>query len=155
MKKTFWILCCLLLSTAASADAFTLLNRSTAKALVDPIRQGQPRLIALWSSDCPHCKKNLALFARLSQQEKDLRLLTIATEAPWDGLAEPLDRLQVPGLRYAYGDDVPEALAYAIDPTWRGELPRTLFFDGRGQVVALSGVVDEHKVRQLLKLKTK
>ena len=34
--------------------------------------------------------------------------------------------------RYAYGDESPEALAHALDPRWRGELPRTYLFDGQG-----------------------
>lgn len=144
------MLACLL--TSAWASPFAPLDRQAAKALTDPARHSAPTIVALWSSDCGHCKKNLELFARMARAEPRLRLITVATEADFDGLAAPLDRLQVPGQRYAYGTDAPEALAYALDPRWRGELPRTLFFDGQGGKTAVSGVVDEAAVKGLLKV---
>jgi len=58
----------------------------------------------------------------------------------------------VPGKRYVYGADSPEAIAFALDPKWRGELPRTLFFDGRGNRMAVSGVVGIASARQSLGL---
>lgn len=134
-------------ATAWAGEPIRLLDRQTARQLVDPARHARPTIVALWSSDCPHCKKNLALFAQLAKTDQQLRLLTVAAEPAWDGLAAPLDRLDVPGERYAYGDDAPEAVAYALDPNWRGELPRTLFFDGRGGRHAVSGQVDAHQVR--------
>ncbi len=84
--------------------------------------------------------------------------MLVATLAPaLSQAAEPqlgaiLDRFGVPGERFAYGDEAPERLAFAIDPDWRGELPRTLFFDGRGGAVAVSGVLGEARVRELLGL---
>lgn len=155
MKRLFSMAAMALLATGllptAWAASFALLDRPAAKALTDPARYTAPTIVALWSSDCSHCKKNLELFVRMVKAEPRLRLITVATEADFDGLAAPLDRLQVPGPRYAYGDDAPEALAYALDASWRGELPRTLFFDGRGGKVAVSGVVDAAAVRQALK----
>lgn len=144
------ILACLL--PPAWAAPFAQLDRQAAKALTDPARYTGPTIVALWSSDCGHCKKNLELFVRMLKSEPRLRLITVATEADFDGLAAPLDRLQVPGPRYAYGTEAPEALAYALDPRWRGELPRTLFFDGQGGKTAVSGVVDEAAVKTLLKV---
>jgi hypothetical protein len=144
------ILACLL--SPAWASPFAHLDRQAAKALTDPARYSVPTIVALWSSDCGHCKKNLELFVRMLKAEPRLRLITVATEADFDGLAVPLDRLQVPGQRYAYGTDAPEALAFALDPRWRGELPRTLFFDGLGGKTAVSGVVDEAAVKNLLKV---
>ncbi|MFN4149084.1 MAG: TlpA family protein disulfide reductase [Rhodocyclaceae bacterium] len=153
MKHFFALLAASVLSISAWADAaFSPLDRQTARALVDPAKHSQPTIVALWSSECSHCKQNLALYARLVKQNKRLRLVTIAAEPVWSGLAVPLDRLGVPGKRYAYGDDAPEAIAHAIDPDWRGELPRTLFFDGRGGRQAVSGVVDTTRARELLGL---
>lgn len=128
------------------------LDREAARRLVDPASQPKPAIVALWSTECSHCKKNLDLYARMARADKRLRLITVAAEPLSDRIAAPLDRLQVPGLRYAYGDDAPEALAYALDSKWYGELPRTLFFDGRGGVTAVSGVVDEAAVRRHLGL---
>lgn len=151
MRTVFALLAaCLFAATALAAEPIRPLDRKSAKQLTDPTQHKQPTIVALWSTDCPHCKKNLALFARLTKEDRRLRLLTVATEPVWDGLAAPLRQLGGQGEHYAYGDDAPEALAYALDTGWRGELPRTLFFDGRGGRQSVSGIVDANRVRTLL-----
>lgn len=151
MRTVFALLTvCLFAATALGAEPIRPLDRKSAKQLTDPAQYTQPAIVALWSTDCPHCKKNLALFARLAKEDRRLRLLTVATEPVWDGLAAPLNQFGGQGEHYAYGDDAPEAVAYALDPGWRGELPRTLFFDGHGGRQAVSGTVDANRVRTLL-----
>lgn len=137
---------------AAAAPGFVSLDPAGARRLVAPSAHAEPTILALWSAECVHCKKNLALFAAMAKAQPGLRLITLAVEPADPQLGAILDRFGVPGARFAYGDDAPERLAFAIDPDWRGELPRTLFFDGRGGVKAVSGVVDEARVRQLLGL---
>lgn len=136
----------------AAAEPFLALDRQSARGLVDVQSHSAPAIIALWSSDCAHCKSNLKLFAHMASANPRLRLITIAVEPFSEELAVPLDRLGVPGTRYAYGPESPDALAHALDPKWRGELPRTLLFDGNGGKAAVSGVMDEHGVRRHLGL---
>jgi len=153
MKRLFAVLAASAMSLSVWAGAaFQTLDRQSASALVQPARHNHPTIVALWSSECPHCKKNLALYAHVAKRDKRVRLVTIAAEPAWAGLAAPLDKLGVPGDRYAYGDDASEAIAHALDPGWRGELPRTLVFDGRGGHVAVSGVIDEQTLRRALGL---
>lgn len=144
----------MLLGAAAAfpAEPFVILDRGQARALGDAASHAAPTIVALWSSECVHCKKNLRRFADMAKADSRLRLITVATEPAVDGLSGPLDRLGVPGRRYAYGAAPPEALAYALDSKWRGELPRTLFFDGRGGKAAVSGVADEAAARRHLGL---
>lgn len=146
--KTWIAGICLLLSIGAvhAADAVQPLDRAGAARLTDAAAQGGPTIVALWSTDCVHCKKNLKLFSELAAADRGLRVATVAAQPLAADLAVPLDRLAVPGKRFAYGSDAPEALAYALDPAWRGELPRTLLFDGRGGRVALTGVLDRERV---------
>lgn len=132
-------------SCLLAGDSFIPLDRKSASALVDAKSYAKPTVLALWSTDCSHCKTNLEVFARLARSGR-MTLITVAAERVSPGLAAPLDKLAVPGKRYAYGDDAPEAIAFALDPKWRGELPRTLFFDGRGGRKAVSGAVDEASV---------
>jgi hypothetical protein len=79
------------------------------------------------------------------------RLITVALE-PLSAEVASLDRIKVPGKRYVYGTDAPETIAFALDPKWRGELPRTLLFDGHGKRVAISGAVDRASTRKSLGL---
>ncbi len=144
----------LLLATTVSAFAadFVALDRTSARALTEATTHTMPTIVALWSTDCPHCKKNLRLFAEMVKADTRVRLITVAVEPASAEVATSLDRAGVPGVRYVYGGDAPEAIAFALDPKWRGELPRTLFFDGRGKRVAVSGAVDMAGTRTSLGL---
>jgi hypothetical protein len=154
MKRLINLVTALLCSGVAlcAAGGMVTLDRAAAAGVVDPATHAQPTIVALWSSDCIHCKKNLKLFADMAKAHSQLKLITVAVEPVHEGLAEPLDRLSVPGARFAYGAEAPEALAYVLDPKWRGELPRTILFDGNGGRVALSGVVSEETARASLGL---
>lgn len=134
------------------AAEFTPLDRGAARSLLDPAQHRQPAVITLWSSDCSHCKKNLQLLATLAKSHPKLRVVTIAAEPESPVLGPMLARFSLPGPRYAYGSDNPEAIAYAIDPSWAGELPRSYLFDGHGGKEKFSGVLDEATVRRKLAL---
>jgi hypothetical protein len=99
-------------------------------------------VVALWASDCAYCKQNLHTLATLAKTNPQLRIVTVAAELPTADTGPAINKTGVKSERLAYGDDVPEALAYAIDPNWRGELPRTYLFDGKGGMQARSGVID-------------
>lgn len=143
-------LAALMLTSSVWAAGFSPLDRTTARSLVDAQSHRQPTIVALWSSDCIHCKKNLGLFAAMAKTERRLKVVTVATEPESAALAPMLEKTGIQGERFAYGSDNPEAIAYALDPAWGGELPRTLIFDGRGGKTALSGVIDEQKLRAVL-----
>ena len=139
-------------SAAFSAEPFIALDRVHARALTDTASYSTPTIIALWSTECPYCKENLRLYAQMAKTIAGLRLISIATEPPSAELATHLGKVKANSKNYAYGTDDPEAIAYAIDQQWRGELPRTLFFDGRGGRGAISGRVDEATARRHLGL---
>jgi thiol-disulfide isomerase/thioredoxin len=152
MRKLLAVLLVTLATGAAAAD-FTSLDRPTGRNLTAAASHTRPTVVALWASDCVYCKKNLRTLAALAKANRQLRIITVATEVPGPATRPEIDKTGVPGERYAYGDDVPEALAYALDPHWRGELPRTYLFDGKGGVQAVSGVIDAAGCRAALQLK--
>lgn len=153
--KTFYawlvlVLCGLV--AVASAEEVTTLDRATASQLVDPSRYSQPTVVALWSLDCPHCKHYLKELSELSRSHERLQIIAVAVE-PWhEEHGMVLDALNSDALHYAYGDEVPAVLGHALDPNWHGELPRALFFDGRGSAQARSGRLTMELVQQLLAL---
>lgn len=152
MKKFAITALALLVSAPLWAAGFTPLDRAAARGLTDVASHKQPTIVALWSSDCSHCKKNLRLFATMAKAEKRLRLVSVATEPESPEIKRLLDGIPLPGERYAYGSEAPEALAYALDPTWRGELPRTFLFDGKGGKQVVSGALSEVDLRKALTL---
>lgn len=153
MIRTLLTALVLLQATCTQAGGFEPLDRATARSLMSASSHQQATVIALWSYDCSHCKKNLAQLAQLARQYPKLKIISIATEPASDELQRRLDTAKLPGERYAYGSESPDALAYALDPDWHGELPRTFLFDGRGGKVAFSGVQSPALIRQRLGLK--
>ncbi len=143
-----------LVAPLALAADLAVLDRVAAAKIVNPASHDRPTIVALWSYDCVYCKKNLALFSEMARAHPQLQIVTVAVEPAAPQLAESLDRLAVPGARYAYGNAAPEALAYALDPKWRGELPRTLMFDGHGGKHAVSGLVAKSDALRSLGLPT-
>ena len=87
------------------------------------------------------------------KSNKQLRVITVAAEPDSAILGPLLDRYALPGPRYAYGSDNPDAIAYAIDPSWAGELPRTFFFNGAGQKEKVSGVISVQMAEKALGLR--
>jgi thiol-disulfide isomerase/thioredoxin len=153
MKKSLLLLLAALLVLPVQAADFTPLNKLTAAQLLDPASHRQPTIVALWSSDCSHCKKNLELLSTLVKSNKQLRVITVAAETDSAILGPLLDRYHLPGPRYAYGNDNPDAIAYAIDPNWSGELPRTFLFNGAGRKEKVSGVISAQFAEKALGLR--
>lgn len=50
---------------------------------------------------------------------------------------------------WAFGAEAPEKLRYSIDRKWRGEMPRSYWYDGRGGVQAYSGVITDEVVTRM------
>lgn len=137
----------------ASAADFTLLDRQSARTVLATPSDARPTVVALWASDCSYCKQNLRTLASLAKSNPQLRIITIAAESPGEATRPELDKTGVKSERLAYGNDLPEAIAYAIDPDWHGELPRTYLFDGKGSTQRRSGVIDAAGFKAALKLK--
>lgn len=153
MKRFLALLFAIAAATTAGAADFTLLDRTSAHPLTQPRADARPTVVALWASDCVYCKRNLRTLAGLSKANPHLRVLTIAAEMPGDATAPEIDKTGLKSERFAFGSDMPEAISFALDPDWRGELPRTYLFDGKGHVQARSGVISAAEFRAILGLK--
>lgn len=137
---------------AASVTAPELmpLDKAHAAQLLNATQYKRPTLVVLWSSDCGHCKRNLQWLQARWQQGPQADLITVAVEPQQNGLAGMLGRYALPGRHFVYGPELPEALAYALDPNWAGELPRSYVFNGQGKRVAVSGVLNDKILKAAL-----
>lgn len=149
------LLALLLTSAALHAGAadFALLDRQSARQLLAPPPDARPTVIALWASDCSYCKQNLRTLAGLARRHPQLRIITVAAEPPGPATRLELDNTGIHSERLAYGNDLPEAIAFAIDPDWHGELPRTYLFNGKGAMQTRSGLIDAAGYRTALGLR--
>jgi thiol-disulfide isomerase/thioredoxin len=110
-------------------------------------RAGKPTVsvIMVWALDCAYCIESFRALEQIRRHWK-ADVITIATDRADDAeaVAAVRKKLQAGGLRsqaWAFGSAPEEQLRYGIDPKWRGELPRSYWFNGQGKVVAHSGVI--------------
>jgi len=119
---------------------------------------GRPFILTLWSLTCHHCAKELQMLGRLARSERSLPLVIVSTDTPAEA-REIQAALKRFGLErfdtWVFDDTVPERLRYAIDPAWRGELPRSYLFDAAHRCEAHSGLMNEARLRDWLKRQRK
>jgi thiol-disulfide isomerase/thioredoxin len=143
----------LLVLAASSAGAVQDLKPFDAKSLTS-IRleqAGKPFVLALWSVHCEPCIREMAIWRALRAKFPDTRVILVAVDPP-------AERAQVhrflkrydPGAveHWSYVDDFEERTRFSIDPKWRGELPRTYFFDSDHRAESVSGVLDRKRAEQ-------
>ncbi|MCC6657260.1 MAG: TlpA family protein disulfide reductase [Rhodocyclaceae bacterium] len=115
---------------------------------------GRPFILALWSLTCNHCVKELQTLGRLARHDRALPLVIVSTDTPAEAreIRAALKRFGLAHLdTWVFDDAVPERLRYAIDPAWRGELPRSYLFDAAHRREAHSGLLGEAQLRDWLK----
>jgi thiol-disulfide isomerase/thioredoxin len=107
---------------------------------------GRPLIVEIWSLDCGYCRENMARIVEWRKTHRDVRLAMIAMDPIDDNaaaLAQVLATLPVTAdvAQYANAEAIPEKLRRALDPGWRGEMPRTLLIDAAGRRHASSGLL--------------
>ena len=112
---------------------------------------GRPYIVAFWSMECGHCQGELRTFAKWLRSRPDLPLVLVATD-PAEQLPAIAARLDELGLAEAdsrvFDDPLPDRLRFAVDRKWRGELPRTYFYDAAHRATPVTGAVDDKKLEE-------
>lgn len=149
-----WLLgLCLLLVTATAAPVASEVRPFTSESFGEIRRSssGHPLVIAFWSTHCEPCKEELSLLAQLHHEFPSVAIILVDTDAPAERVAVQrfLAKYELGNIAvWQFGDEAEDRIRYSVDPTWRGELPRSYFFDKRGAVTKRSGVPDEASVRR-------
>jgi thiol-disulfide isomerase/thioredoxin len=144
-----------LLAVVSAAQAATLDFRSDTLAAIEARYVGRPFILSVWSvNDCAYCLKEIATFGALAKSRPGLPLALVAIDTPEavpqiDALLAQHGLADTPS--WVFNDEIPERPRRMIDPTWRGELPRTYLYDAQHQRVAVSGTMDEASIRIWLK----
>ena len=117
---------------------------------VEHLLADKPRLIVLWSLDCPPCYKELAMLQQLLLNHPKLPINLIATDDDSSRYPEVESmHQQLVGEhldKWVYADLLGSQLRYAIDPTWSGVLPRSYFVEADGKRAGHSGVLTPEHV---------
>lgn len=115
---------------------------------------GKPTVVHFWGVTCAPCLVEMPQWGKLMAERPDMRLVLVAA----DPLPQPVEQvngaLQRAGLdkaeNWVFVDRFNERLRYEIDPSWSGELPRTVLVAADGSRTVLPGVADLSAVRKWL-----
>ncbi len=114
---------------------------------------GRPLMIHFWSVTCPPCLAELAQWAQMTAERKDVDIVFVNVDSEEDR-ARAAARAEKAGLskaaHYGFADDFVEKLYFEADKTWRGELPFTTLVAPDGGVIAVTGAIDDPLVLRWL-----
>lgn len=106
---------------------------------------GRPFVLALWSVYCEPCRAEMTTLGRFKAEYPQAAMVLVSIDPPDElpAVQRMLAQYAPVGAEtWAFADAFAERLRYAVDPRWRGELPRTYFYDAEHRVSAVSGSVD-------------
>ena len=153
-KVAAWCLLMLCALVVHAAPAFQSFEPDSMERIVES-QKGKPFVLIVWSLDCPYCQASLKTLAAEKRKRKELNVVTLSTDPLDDPQAATLMKKKLvaagmAGNAWAFGSAPPEQLRYTIDPKWHGEMPRTYWFNARGESVAYSGVVTAARLGMLM-----
>ena len=106
---------------------------------------GKPYVLVLWSLYCEPCREEMGRWGPLQKKYPGVAFVLVSTDLPQDRAAvgEFLKRHDLGRVQsWVFADEFVERVRYAIDPAWRGELPRTYLFDASHRSTPYSGILD-------------
>jgi len=111
-------------------------------------------IAVFWSLECPPCFKELKTISSMIKINPQLKLVLINTDADNEmkgQMEEVINKYQLNDLTLLHFDDEQASHSrYIVDPTWYGELPRSYFFNKKGQSQGRSGLVNKSILQQWL-----
>jgi thiol-disulfide isomerase/thioredoxin len=158
MMRKLLLMCLLSLAVFSTAvQAAPTLQPFDADSLARIVQQqkGKPFVLLVWSLECEYCQESLKLLSQEKRKRKDLNVVTLSTDALSDPQATGLMQKRLASLgmtknAWAFGEAPAEQLRYAIDPKWHGEMPRSYWFNARGEKTVHSGTVTAAMIDRLL-----
>ena len=112
-------------------------------------QKGSPYIIAFWSESCGYCMHELSLLGKLLKTSPNVKVVTVSTDPFLD--EETVNRIlttknlqQMP--TWVFADHYAGRLYPDVDPTWRGELPLTYFFDRNNKKVKHMGTINKQEL---------
>lgn len=141
---------CTSLAQAAPAALAIRSFEADSMAAIEAAHRGKPFVVMVWSLDCAYCPAALAALGK----QRELPVVTIATdavEAHRKQIAAKLGPKLMKTEAWAFGDAPPEQLRYALDPKWRGETPRSYWYDAKGVRTARSGPVTLERIAEFVR----
>lgn len=111
---------------------------------------GKPLVVYIWETGCTYCKTNMVLLRKLLDQHPAADVTFVAVDPSRNArqVADVLSEYRLGSCPAWIFADAPSWLRREIDVNWKGEIPRTYFYDPQGQVHVVTGVLNEATTRE-------
>ena len=104
---------------------------------------GRPTLVHFWGVTCGPCKVELPLLGQFMKDHSEVDVVMISADLVPNLDSATRAMLQKAGLASAenwiFSDGFVERLRFEIDPSWQGDIPRTLLIAPDGTVTTIEG----------------
>lgn len=130
---------------ATSQEELKSFERGSWQAIVRA-HAGRPTLVHFWGVTCGPCKVELPLLGAFMKEHPAIDMVMISSDLVPNLRDSTRAMLQKSGLSAAenwiFNDDFVERLRFEIDPSWQGEIPRTLLIGRDGNITTLEGTAE-------------
>ncbi len=104
---------------------------------------GHPTLIHFWGVTCGPCKIELPELGRFMKDHPDIDVVTVSADLVPNLPAATQSMLDKAGLaaaeNFIFNDGYVERLRFEIDPSWPGDIPRTVLVGRDGSISTIEG----------------
>ncbi|WP_315779375.1 MULTISPECIES: TlpA disulfide reductase family protein [unclassified Bradyrhizobium] len=104
---------------------------------------GRPTLIHFWGVTCGPCKIELPQLGKFMADHPEIDVVTVSADLVPNLHAATEAMLDKAGLaaaeNFIFSDGFVERLRYEIDPSWQGDIPRTMLVTRDGVVETIEG----------------
>ena len=104
---------------------------------------GRPTLVHFWGVTCGPCKVELPLLGQFMKDHDAIDVVTISADLVPDLPGATRSMLEKAGLwsaeNWIFSDGFVERLRFEIDPTWQGDIPRTILIARDGTMTTIEG----------------
>jgi Thiol-disulfide isomerase and thioredoxins len=106
---------------------------------------GRPTIVHFWGVTCGPCKIELPQLGAFMKEQSGIDIVTISADFVPNLPEATRAMLQRSGLSLAENwifDGFADRLRFEIDPTWQGDIPRTLLITREGEMTTIEGSAD-------------
>jgi thiol-disulfide isomerase/thioredoxin len=107
---------------------------------------GRPTLVHFWGVTCGPCKVELPVHGQFMKDHAAIDVVTISADLVPNLPGATRSMLDTAGLwsaeNWIFSDGFVERLRFEIDPTWQGDIPRTILISREGAITTIEGSVE-------------
>ncbi len=147
-------------AVVASLVATTYGDKKVAEVIINPFikdslaeitsrRAGKPYILSFWSYNCGICVREMEVWRELKQDLPEFELVMVSTDLIENEsrISQVLEQENMQAFEnWAFSDPIPARIRSAIDPKWRGELPRIHYYDAKGAMTVHMGMAEKQDI---------